>query len=94
MEVLLRENENVVLYYAKSTQISLSVHRCNFLQTYRFVQKHGREEVVEDFTDLGVLGNVLIVLLHELDFARRQVGEHLVVEIHVGLHRSFRLLLS
>ena len=61
--------------------------------TYWLVKKDVREEVVEDFADLGVLRNVLIVLLHELDLARRQVGEHLVVEIHVRLHRSSELLL-
>ena len=94
MEVLLGKDENVVLHDAKTTQISLSVHHGQPVSTYGFVQKHGGEEVVEDFADLGVLRNVLVVLLHELDLARGQVGEHLVVEIHVGLHRSFQLLLS
>lgn len=50
------------------------------------MQEDRGEEVVEDFSDFGVLRNILVVLLHQLDFASGQVREHLVVKVHIRLH--------
>lgn len=44
------------------------------------------EEVVEDLADLQMLRNVLVVLLHQLVFARREVSQDLVVKIHIRVH--------
>jgi hypothetical protein len=89
VKVLLRVHENIVLRCTTKKVSELVLLYCNFglgVRTYWLREKNRAEEIVEDFSDLWVLGDILVVLLHELVFARREVRQHLVVEVHVLLH--------
>jgi len=52
------------------------------------MQKDGRDEVVEHFSDFRVLHLVLGVRRNQLVFACAEVGQHLVVKVHVLLHAA------
>lgn len=80
MEVLFREHKNVVLHDSKPTISD------NIEGSYWLVQEDRREEVIEHFSDFGMLRDILVVLLHQLDFASGQVSQYLVVKVHIGLH--------
>ena len=59
--------------------------------TYRLGEEDRGEEVVEDFADLEVLRDVLVMLLHQFIFPRGQVRQNLIIKIHVRLHIYFFL---
>ena len=65
-----------------------SFYRLIVVEAYRLMQKDGRDEVVEHFSDFRVLHLVLGVRRNQLVFACAEVGQHLVVKVHVLLHAA------
>ena len=50
------------------------------------MQEYRRDEIIEDCADFRMLLLVVGVALDEFIFAGWEVGEHLIVEIHVFFH--------
>lgn len=81
MEVLLGVHIDIILFQKRLVS-HFDFFVCRLLSyTYGLGKQYARDKVVEDFADLRVLRNVLLVQLDELIFALRQIREHFVIEV-------------
>ena len=83
VEILFRVDKHIVL--SRQKEISKKKLLSIWL-TYRFWKEYRGEEIVENLANLQMLRNILVMLLHQLVFPRRQVRKHLIVKVHVRFH--------
>ena len=78
-----------MMVLAKQNCPTFPIPHVNFhSNTYRFIQKHTTQKVVEDFADLLVVHDVFLVGLYQLVLAVGQIGEHLIIKVHLAeVHR-------
>ena len=76
-----RSNQNKWLTAEWSGVEGVEVLLCININIIWLVQKHRTEEIIENFSDLWVILNVLLVGLSQLVFSDRQIGQYFVVEV-------------
>ena len=75
-------------------QIYRSTNKIQFDQknySYRFAKENTRDKVIEDFSNFWMLLLILTMTLNELILADTQIGEHLIVKVHVFFHSFYFL---